>query len=118
MNKKFPLGKMSVQEMETLDINWNQYKQVFEFIKTYKKSFVKIEIAQFGNQFFCGISYRFNVPPFFSGGASSPLRKWGTYPSIAECKKAAIKKVEKAAYSEREKALLIKFNLQDIFNKD
>jgi len=105
--------------MDFIDINEKQYKKVFEFIKAYKKSFVKIEIAQFGNQFFCGIDYRFNVPPFFSGGAFSPLRKWGTYPSLAECKKAAIKKLEKlAAHSEEEKALLIKFNLQDIFNED
>ena len=103
--------------MDSIDINWKQYKKVFEFIKTYKKSFVKIEIAQFENQFFFGINYRFNVPPFFSGGAFSPLRKWGTYPSLAECKKAAIKNVNESACSEREKALLNKLNLQDIFTR-
>ena len=104
--------------MDSIDINWNQYKKVFEFIKIYKKSFVKIEINQFENQFFFGIDYRFNVPPFYSGGARSPLRKWGVYPSLAECKEAAIKSVKKSAYSEREKALLNKFNLQDISNEN
>jgi len=104
--------------MDSLDINWNQYKKVFEFIKIYKKSFVKIEIAQFENQFFFGIDYRFNVPPFFSGGAFSPLRKWGTYTSVAECKKAAIKEVKKSAQTEREKIIVNKLDLQDIFNED
>jgi hypothetical protein len=117
--KTFPLGKMSVHEMEALDVNKKDYKKVFEFIQSYKKSFVEIEIKQYKDDFFYGLHYCFYMPSFkVNSGGFAALRKWGTYDSLTECKKAAIKNVNKSACSEREKALLIKFNLQDIFNED
>ena len=117
--KTFPLDKMSVQEMEALDINREHYKKVFEFTRFYKKSSVEIEIKQYQDDFFYGLNYCFYMPSFkVNSGAFAALRKWGTYDSLTECKKAAIKNVNKSACSEREKALLIKFNLQDIFNED
>ena len=118
MKKTFPLGRMSVQEMDSLDVNKKQYKKVFEFKADYKKSFVQIEICQYKNEFFYGLNYRFVAPPFKNGGTFSALRKWGTYTSLIECKKAIIKAVKNLPITKREVAIVNKFNLQDIFNGD
>jgi len=125
MKKHFPLEKMSVQEMDALDINREQYKMVFEFIKTYKISFVKIEIKQFENEFFYGLNYLFTAGDPYNGKAFlynshafDALRKWGTYTSLEECKKAALKEIETAAQSEKEKYIISKLGLQDILTMD
>jgi len=118
MKKSFPLGKMSIQETEALDINREQYKKVFEFKKTYKKSFVRIEINQFENEYFYGLHYFiYTTAALYNSRGFSALRKWGTYTSLDECKKGAIEEIETAAQSEKEKYIINKLNLQDIFNE-
>jgi len=110
---------MSVQEMDALDVNKKDYKKVFEFIRFYKKSSVEIEIKQYKDDFFYGLNYCFYMPSFkVNSGAFAALRKWGTYDSLAECKKAAIKRVNEEALTKKEKAIVNKLNLQDILNED
>jgi len=114
MKKTFPLGKMSFKEMDALDANKKRYITVFEFCRFHKNSFVLIEIKKYRNEYFYGLNTVFSIPPSYNSHSFAALRKWGTYTSIEECKKSAIKEVEKSPVTEREKKLIPKFRLQDI----
>ncbi|GBU28269.1 hypothetical protein R84B8_01827 [Treponema sp. R8-4-B8] len=100
---------MTVQEMEALDINRQNYIKVFELSRIYKKSFIKIEIKQFNDDFFYGLHYLFKDYSLYNERSRAALRKWGTYTSLVECKEAAIKEVKKAAKSEIEKNIVKNF---------
>ena len=111
MKKTFPLGQMSVHEMETLDINKDKYKKIFEFKKKNKKSFVEIEIYEYEEEYFYSLNYLFTGNNLYHGHGFAALRKWGTYDNLLECKKAAIKQIYKEARTKKEKEAVKNFDI-------
>jgi hypothetical protein len=111
MKNTYPLGQMTVPETEALDINRQDYKKVFELTKTYKKSFVKIEIKQYKNDYFYGLHYLFTAANLYHRHGFAALRKWGIFTSLSECREAAINEFNKSAETEKEKEIVKKLNV-------
>jgi hypothetical protein len=111
MKKTFPLRRMSVQEMDALDVNKNLYQKVFELHKRYKKSFVDIEVCEYNGEYFYGLHCCYKDTNLYHEYGFAALRKWGTYPSLRECKEAAIKQIIKTGKDKKEKIILDKLNL-------
>jgi hypothetical protein len=97
--------------MDALDINRDQYVKVFECEKHYKRSFAKITIMRYENEFFFGLNCLLAGPNLHRGHSFAALRKWGTYTSLIECKRNAVKEVKKMAVTEQEKAIVNKLDL-------
>jgi hypothetical protein len=111
MKKTFPLGRMSVQEMDALDANKDLYKKVFELHKKHKKSFVSLEIREYGGEYFYGLHCCFKAANLYYERGFAALRKWGTYTSLRECKEAAIRQLLKTGSGKKEKIILDKLDL-------
>lgn len=111
MKKAFPLGQMSVHEMDALDINKDKYKKIFELKKSHKRSFVEIEIYEYEKEYFYSLHYLFAGSNLYHGHGFAALRKWGTYDSLMECKEAAIKQINDEAKTQKEKEAVKNFDI-------
>jgi hypothetical protein len=111
MKRTFPLGRMSIQEIDALDANKNLYTKALELHKKYKRSFVSLEIREYGGEYFYGLHCRFKAANLYHEHGFAALRKWGTYTSLRECKEDAIRQLLKTGSGKKEKIILNKLNL-------